>query len=318
MKAIHLENQSFLVQDNLPIPVPNAGEALIKLHLAGICGTDLALARGYANFTGIPGHEFVGEVAQAPDAPEWIGQRVVGDINIACGECAECQRGYRKHCENRQVLGIRDRPGAFAEYFTLPIRNLYRLPESISDARAVFVEPVAAALQILEQVPLDAADQVIVVGAGKLGQLIARVLATTTCGLRVVARYPEQFAALARAGIEAISESEAAGARADVVIEASGSAQGLAFAARLVRPRGRIVLKSTYPGKLEFDFSGLVVNEISIVGSRCGPFDKAIELLASGAINVGDPAPLEYPLRDFDTALRCALEKGAGKVLLRP
>ena len=315
MRALRLEDLVRLRQD-LAEPVPAPGEALVRVRLAGICATDLALIRGYLPFRGTLGHEFVGEVAAAPGATDWIGRRVVGEINVACGSCRHCRAGRRSHCEHRQVTGLRGRDGAFADYLCLPIANLHQVHDSIPDEAAVFTEPLAAALEIPEQVEIRPELRVLVVGAGRLGQLIARVLRLTGCQLSVVARYPGQHRLLAAAGIASLAEDAVAAHAADLVVEATGSQGGFALAQQAVRPRGTIVLKSTYRGNMAVDLSALVVNEITLVGSRCGPFSAALRLLEQRLV---DPLPLidsRFPLEQGSAALDRAAERGIIKVLL--
>ncbi|MDF1542339.1 MAG: alcohol dehydrogenase catalytic domain-containing protein [Anaerosomatales bacterium] len=315
MKALWLEDRELSVRD---IEVPSAGgEALVRVRLSGICGTDLELRRGYYPYTGVPGHEFVGEVAEAPE-PSWIGRRVVGEINDACGACATCRRGHPTHCERRTVLGIVGHDGAHAEYVRIPTANLHRVPDGVTDEAAVFTEPLAAALEVLEQVHIRPGDRVLLVGAGRLGQLVGRVLALTGAHLRAVARYERQAELLALAGIEQIAGDEAGERCWDVVVEATGSPSGLDLARRTLRPRGTLVLKSTYHGEVTLDLAPFVVDEITIVGSRCGPFAPALELLATGRI---DPVPLieaRYPLASALEAFEAAVRPGAMKVLLEP
>lgn len=317
MRALWLENQSLSFRAAIPVPQPQPVEALIRVRLTGICGTDLELQRGYYPFTGVPGHEFVGEVIEAAD-PLWIGERVVGEINILCGECQECLDGRPNHCERRRVLGIRDYPGVFAEYITLPLTNLHRVPSTLSDEEAVFVEPLAAALEIQEQVPIRPDVRVLLVGAGRLGLLIAQTLSLTSCDFLVVARQPKARELLAALHIRAIFPDEVPERKMDVVIDASGSPQGFELARRAVRPRGIIVLKSTYAGSIQVNLSSMVVDEITLIGSRCGPFTPALRLLESGQI---DPKPLitaHYPLTDGLAAFELASRQGAFKVLLNP
>ncbi len=318
MNALWLSNQQLAYREDLPKPVPGPGEALVRVRLAGLCGTDLELLRGYYPFTGIPGHEFVGEVVAGGEAAGFRpGTRVVGEINIACGNCAPCRRGDRTHCERRQVLGIRDWDGAFAEFLKLPWVNLHPVPQSVSDEAAVFVEPLAAAVEILEQVHIQPAQRVLVIGAGRLGQLVALVLALTGCDLQVVARYPAQQARLARRGIPWIPEEQVAGRQADVVVEASGSPDGFLLARHAVRPRGTIVLKSTFRGEVSLSISPIVVDEIHLVGSRCGPFPPALRLLEAGQV---DPRPLieeVYPLAQGLAAFENAARPGVSKILLK-
>jgi 2-desacetyl-2-hydroxyethyl bacteriochlorophyllide A dehydrogenase len=285
--------------------------------LSGICGTDLELARGYYPFTGIIGHEFVGDVVESPD-PAWIGARVVGEINVSCGECEACRAGRPTHCERRTVLGIEGRNGAHAEYLRLPVRNLHRVPDSVPDESAVFTEPLAAAVEILEQVRVLPEDRVLLVGAGRLGQLVAQVLALTGARLQVVAKYDVQRQMLAARGIETIEPNEVEPRRWDVVVEATGSPSGFDLAARALRPRGTLVLKSTYRGEVTLALAPFVVDEITIVGSRCGPLAPALALLERGEV---DPRPLiarTYPLVQAVEAMEEAARPGTMKVLLQP
>lgn len=293
MKCAWLEDRRLVFRDDLPVPTPAKGEALVRVLLAGICNTDIELTRGYYPFAGVPGHEFVGE---------FEGKRVVGEINASCGACEACVHGRRTHCERRTVLGIKDRNGAFAEFLTLPVQNLHIVPENVPNEVAVFTEPLAAALEIQEQVRITAGDRVLVVGNGKLGRLIAASLVLTGCQLTAVGR----------------EHGEIAPRSFDVVVECSGNAEGFTLARQAVRPRGTIVMKSTYAGDLTFNASSLVVDEITLLGSRCGPFAPALELLAAGKI---DPRPMidaHYPLSDVNAAFAHAERQGVLKVLLVP
>lgn len=315
MKGAWLENRRIAYRDDLAEPVPAAGEALVRVRMAGICGTDLQLLHGYYPFSGIPGHEFVGEVADAPDDPAWRGRRVVGEINLSCGTCRQCRAGRPSHCETRTVLGIKDHNGAFAEYLTLPIANLHPVPDAVPDHAAVFTEPLAAALQITRQVPIAPGDAVLVIGAGRLGQLIAQALQTTGCDLTVAARYPTQRELLGTRGINVVQEAEIPPHAMDVVVEATGSPAGLAAALGAVRPRGTVVLKTTCSGQTTTDLSRVVVDEITLVGSRCGLFRPALALLEHGRV---DPAGLihgRYAIQQAATAFDAAVAKGALKVL---
>ncbi len=315
MKGLWLDVRP-LLRDDLPVPAPRAGEALVRVRLAGVCGTDLALVRGYAPFQGVLGHELVGEIAATREAPGRIGERVVGEINVVCGRCDACLAGRGNHCERREVLGIRGRNGAFAEYLTLPLANLHRVPDGVPDEAAVFTEPLAAALQITRQVHVGPAQRVLVVGAGRLGQLIARVLRLTGCELAVVARRDRQRALLAETGIRWLAEDTVPAAAFDIVVEASGAPDGLALARRALRPCGTLVLKSTYAGEVPVDIASLVVDEITVVGSRCGPFPPALRLLERGLV---DPTPLiddRFPLSEAESALQRAAEPGVLKVLI--
>ncbi|MBF0196056.1 MAG: alcohol dehydrogenase catalytic domain-containing protein [Magnetococcales bacterium] len=299
-------------------PEIKPGEALIKTTLAGICATDLGLLQGYASFSGVPGHEFVGIVVEA-DNKKIIGQRVVGEINCPCNSCAVCHRGDYNHCPNREALGIRHKNGVFAQYFTLPQANLHIVPSSISDKQAVFTEPLAAALEIIEQIHIAPKDPVLVLGDGRLGILIAQVLALTGCDLVVVGRHPSKWGLLLNKSIKVcLAEDLEEGYSAKVVVDCSGSSQGFNQARKLVRARGSLVLKSTFNSDSLVDLSSLVVDEISVIGSRCGPFGAALRLLASGLVEVEDMICGEFPLEKGVEAMKKAKEKGVLKVLLRP
>jgi 2-desacetyl-2-hydroxyethyl bacteriochlorophyllide A dehydrogenase len=318
MRAVWIEDGAVRVRDDVPAPVANAGEAVIAVTLAGVCGTDLELVRGYAGFAGVPGHEFVGKVVAAPDAPQWIGRRVVGEINVKCSQCRECRAGRGNHCERRRVLGIRSLSGAFAERVVLPVANLHAVPDSLADEAAFFTEPLAAALAIRSQVAIAKDARVLLVGAGRLGQLVARALQATGCDLDVVMRHARHAELLDACGVHWITEEDVEYAAYDVTVEASGSESGLGLARWALRPRGTLVLKSTHHGDRFFDFAQLVVDEITIVGSRCGDFAPALERLASGEI---DPTPLVeqvYPLDAARDALAHSARPGALKVVLRP
>lgn len=317
MECLWLEDRKINLK-NIPPPTPGREEALVRLLLAGICRTDVEMLRGYLPFTGVPGHEFVGEVMHAPGDPSWEGQRVVGEINISCGECPACRKGRPNHCELRAVLGISDRDGVFSDSFTLPLANLHLVPRSVSDEAAVFTEPLAAACQILEQVRVRPTDLVLVIGAGKLGQLIARTLVHTGCALQVAAKHQKQKQLLADCGIAAVDPAQVAERYADLVVEASGTPEAMDLARRAVRPAGTVVLKSTYRGSKQMDLSSFVVDEITLVGSRCGPFTPALRLLEKSRV---DPLPLieaRYPLSKGERAFEHANKPGALKVLLHP
>jgi len=316
VRGLWLEAQALRLRDDLEAPVPPPGEALVRVRVAGVCNTDLELVRGYYPYAGVPGHEFVGTVEAADGAPEWRGRRVVGEINAACGACPACEAGRRSHCEKRSVLGIVGRDGAFATHLRLPIANLHAVPDALPDAVAVFSEPVAAALEIQQQVRVAPSDRVVVIGAGKLGQLVAQTLAVTGCRLQVVGRSPRPLALLAARGIATATDAAIEPRRADLAIECTGHPDGLEIARRAVRPRGTIVLKSTYHGKAPIDMARFVVDEITLVGSRCGPFAPALALLADGRV---DPRPLveaHYPLADAVAAFDHASRPGALKILI--
>ncbi len=315
MNALWLEDNKISVRDVSPPCKPN--EALIKIRKAGICSTDLELVKGYYPYTGVLGHEFVGDVIEARDA-SWIGKRVVGEINVVCQRCEQCLNGRPTHCENRTVLGIVNRDGVFASFTNLPITNLHVVPDSISDEMAVFTEPLAAALEIQDQIQVKPTDRVLLIGAGRLGQLIAQTLALTGCGLRVVARHAHQQSLLKNRGIKVITEEEIEPWRWDIVVEATGSPSGFSLARRAIRPRGTLVLKSTYKGEMSANFSSMVVDEIKLVGSRCGPFEPALRLMESRQV---DPTVLiaqEFQLQDGLKAFEHAAQTGMLKVLIEP
>jgi alcohol dehydrogenase len=302
-------------------PARQPGEALVRVRVAGVCDTDLQLAKGYMGFAGIPGHEFVGEVIEADDA-RWHGKRVVADINAGCGACSDCVTNHGHHCATRTVLGIVGRPGAFAQLVTVPERSLVVVPDRLDDDRAVFAEPLAAALHVLDELESRGAANppfAIVLGDGKLGQLIARALASHGVETALVGRHPKKLALAAAAGVETtLLEQDLPRLRkkAGLVVEATGSEGGLARALELVAPRGTVVLKTTVASKLTVDLAPVVIHEIRVVGSRCGDMGRAVDVLASGAV---DPLPLieaRYPLARADEALAHAARRGATKVLI--
>jgi threonine dehydrogenase-like Zn-dependent dehydrogenase len=316
MRALLLDRELKLVRDH-PTPEPPPGEVLIRVTLAGVCNTDLELVKGYLQFRGVPGHEFVGVVERAPGEEEWQGRRVVGDINAACGNCPTCNAGRLTHCPHRTTLGIAGRDGAFAEYLSLPIHNLYPVPDSVPDESAAFVEPLAAACEILQQVHVHPTDRVIVLGDGKLGLLCAQVLALTGCDLTAVGHHEHKLNILARRGIPtALEKSLMENERADLVVETTGHPGGYAAARRLVRPRGTIVLKSTCHGTLDADLTMAVVDEITLLGSRCGPFAPALRLLEQGLVDVLSLVHARYPLSEALTAFEHAARPGTLKVLI--
>jgi threonine dehydrogenase-like Zn-dependent dehydrogenase len=318
MRALRFENGGLRLAD---VDTPHrGGEALVRVTTAGVCNTDLEIVRGYADFRGTLGHEFVGVVEDSPDRSQ-IGRRVVGEINAGCGECELCDAGDARHCPNRTVLGIVGRDGAFAEYLTLPPRNLLAVPEAVSDRQAVFTEPLAAACEILDQVKIAPEHRVAVLGDGKLGQLIARVLATTGCELVLIGKHADKLRLASDEGLKTVElnrlEVDPA-RRFDFVVEASGAESGLNLALDLVRPRGTVILKSTFHGPARLDTSRIVVDEISVVGSRCGRFSRALELLERGAVNPEPLVAAEYSLADGLAAMQHAASAGTLKVLLKP
>ncbi|HLO51970.1 MAG TPA: alcohol dehydrogenase catalytic domain-containing protein [Kamptonema sp.] len=314
MKGLWLENKQLQLCTNLPIPEPPTGEALVRVLRAGICNTDLELLRGYYPYRGILGHEFVGVVEQGPE--NLVQRRVVGEINAACGHCRFCLSEQPTHCENRTVLGIVNRNGAFAEYLTLPVANLHLVPDSVSTDAATFTEPIAAALEIQQQVPLSPENKVLVVGDGKLGQLVAQTIALTGCELLVIGRHRDKLVNLEERGIKTGFADAVKDRYFDVSIECTGNPEGFAIARRALRPRGTLVLKSTYAGALTFDASALVVDEITLIGSRCGPFLPALQLLAQNQVNVKHLIHSWYPLDEGLSAFEKAQSPGVLKVLL--
>lgn len=315
MRGLSIQDGKVHLRDDLLTPAPAPGEALIQVHLAGICATDIEILRGYTSFEGIPGHEFVGTVVQAED-PRWIGRRVVGEINVACGACDMCRRGLKTHCRRRAVLGIRGRDGVMAEYLALPLENLHAVPDHIPDDVAVFCEPLAAALQMLETFPVHPSDLVLVLGDGKLGFLSAQVLQLAGAQVIVLGHHSENLRLFEELGISASSDDEAYLGRADVVVECTGRPAGFARALELVRPRGAILLKSTYAGEHPLNLSDIAVKEIQVVGSRCGPFPPALRLLARGAVHVRPFIEHIYPLEEGEAAFTHASRAGARKILI--
>ncbi len=314
MKGIWLENKQIQLRTDIPTPEPPPGEALVKVLAAGICNTDLELLRGYYPYAGILGHEFVGVVTQGPD--NLLHQRVVGEINAACGKCRFCRRGIPTHCENRTVLGIVNRNGAFADYLCLPVENLHPVPENVPTEVATFTEPIAAALEIQQQVDIHPDDKVLVVGDGKLGQLVAQTLALTGCDLLVIGRHKDKLANLEARGIKTGFADAVTDRAFDISVDCTGNASGFDLARRALRSRGTLVLKSTYAGNLSLDASALVVDEITMIGSRCGPFPPALELLAQEAVDVKPLIQARYSLMEGMTAFTKAQTKGVLKVLL--
>ena len=334
MLAFTVKNKKLVAQKK-PLPRLRPGWALVRVLLAGICNTDVEILRGYHAFRGVPGHEFVGEVAavngvSAKEKIKWLGKRVTGDINVSCSAynyrpvCAFCRRGLKTHCARRTVLGIVNHDGAFAEYLALPLENLHLIPNSITNEQAVFVEPLAAACEIMAQIDIKQFREAAVLGDGKLAQLIARVLRTA---LPSVVMYGKHKDKLRQAATAAIDTQTVRGDASDLkrvkdnfalVVEATGSPSGLALAQHMTEPRGTLVLKSTFHGAAPLETWPLVVKEITLVGSRCGPFAKAIARLRSGKV---DPRPLVtrvFPLSEAPTAIQYAQQPGVMKVLLKP
>jgi len=314
MLAVHLENGTVTTRE-CGMPARPPGYALLRLLAAGICNTDLELQRGYYGFSGIPGHEFVAEVVES-DTPGLAGKRVVGEINLCCGVCEWCRRALGRHCPHRTVLGIVNHPGCFAEFLTLPERNLHVLPESVPLERAVFVEPLAAACEILDQVSIPCSESVAVLGDGKLGLLIAMVLESKGLRVHQFGRHPEKLRIAGKAGVTTEVAKTLPVAAYDWVVDATGNAEGLRAAVAMTRPRGTLILKSTVHGLVGVDTAPIIVNEITLVGSRCGRFEAALPLLEHGLIPVEQMIAERFPLRDAAKAFERAASRGTLKVLL--
>ena len=316
MLSVHLEN-GVVTTRTAAVPARPAGFALLRLIAGGICNTDLELQRGYYGFAGTPGHEFVAEVVEA-DTNSLIGQRVSGDINLPCNACEWCRRGLGRHCPNRTVLGIVRHPGAFSEYFTLPEGNLHAIPDGVPAEQAVFLEPLAAACEILEQVEIPRGAPVAVLGDGKLGLLVAMVLHAHGCQVRLFGRHAAKLGIAERTGIavEVAAEGKLPVAAFDWVVEATGNPEGLRAAVAMTRPRGTVILKSTVHGEVALDMAPVIVNEITLVGSRCGRFEVALPLLGSPLVPVEEMIAARYPLAEAAEGFRRAAERGVLKVLL--
>lgn len=317
MKAVFLDGGRVDVRE-VPVPERPTGFALVRLLCAGICNTDLELQRGYYGFAGIPGHEFVGEVVEA-DSPALVGRRVVGEINLACGVCGWCSRGLGRHCPSRTVLGIVKHPGAFAEYLTLPEGNLHLVPDVVDNERASFTEPVAAACEILDQVIIPRGGEVAVLGDGKLGLLIAQVLQLSGCAVHLYGRHEDKMRIAFSAGVRTFAASgDLPRASYEWVVDATGSPDGLSQAVAMTRPRGTIVMKSTVANKVGIDMAPVIVNEISLVGSRCGRFEPALDLVGGGGLRLDEMVSARFPLVLAHRAFEAAGQKGVLKVLLFP
>jgi threonine dehydrogenase-like Zn-dependent dehydrogenase len=317
MRALVFDGTGLVARD-VPRPVPSRDECLVRVRVAGICGTDLQLLDGYAGFRGIPGHEFVGEVVEAgsPELAGLVGRRVVGEINAGCGRCVWCEGGIREHCVDRTVLGIRGRDGAFAEYLVLPAANLHAVPDEVRDRAAVFVEPLAAACRVLEQVDV-AGRPVAVLGDGRMGLLSGLVLRSAGARVTIVGHHAAKLDVGRRLGLHAIDAAEVDPARRfPVVVDATGNPSGLRIACALVQPRGTVVLKSTFHGDTAMATWPIVVDEITLVGSRCGPFEAALDLLQRRAIDVEPLIAEVFPLSRAEEAF--ALSRTALKVLIVP
>lgn len=328
MHALVYHNQTLMLEKDYQKPVLKPGEALIRVSLAGICNTDLEIVRGYMGFQGVLGHEFVGIVEElhesVPLRAELIGKRVVGEINAVCyrADCWYCMRDMPTHCPNRTTLGIVNRDGAFAEYLTLPVENLHSVPDNVSDEEAVFTEPLAANFEMLEQIHVRPTDRAVVLGDGKMGQLAAQVLALSGCAVTMVGKHETKLALVEQRGIATLLLEDAqlftlpGGERVDLVVECSGAAQGLELALRLVRPRGTVFLKSTVNDPSTLHLAPIVIDEIRVQGSRCGPFAPALRALSQHTIDVRRLISAVYPLDEGLAAFKHAGERGILKVLV--
>ncbi len=313
MRAIVLDGTDVSLQTDRPQPIPASGEVTVRVLRAGICETDLQLTRGYMGFRGVLGHEFVGEARDG----EYAGRRVVGEINCSCWQCETCLAGRPTHCPNRTTIGIANHDGAFADFIAVPQRNLHLVPDSVSTDAAVFTEPLAATFQIPVQLSLKRTDRVVVLGDGRLGNLCAQVLAGSCDRVLVIGKHPEKLALLRSLGIATCLLSELAKERtADVVVDCTGSETGLPTALGLVRPRGTIVLKTTVAGTQQMPWAPIVIDEVTIIGSRCGPFDRALAALEAGRIDVLPLISKRFDLSRGVDALDAAKTPGVMKVLL--
>jgi alcohol dehydrogenase len=314
MVSVCLENGKVVVRQQARPRRPE-GFALIRLLYGGICNTDIELQRGYYGFRGTPGHEFVGEVVEADDQ-SWVGQRVVGEINLACGKCAWCARGFGRHCPKRTVLGIVKQAGAFREFLTLPERNLKRVPREIPSEEAVFIEPLAAACEILDQVRIPRGAPVAVLGDGKLGLLVSQVLQAHGTQVHQYGRHKDKLRIAERSGVSAEIAKKLPVAKYEFVVEATGSSEGLRQAVQMTQPRGTVIMKSTVHGLVSIDSAAVIVNEITLVGSRCGRFEPALKLLKSRKVRVDAMISDVLPLKRAPRAFQEAAKPGVLKVLL--
>lgn len=314
--AVFRDGKLELVQD-YPVPIPASGEALIKVLSAGICATDLEIFKGYMSFGGVAGHEFIGQVVRTSQA-NLADRRVVGQINCVCGQCDMCSSGLSNHCRDRTVLGIAGRDGAFAEYLVLPQENLHVIDDKLTDSQAVFVEPLAAAGQIIKQVSIDKRWKIAVLGDGQLGLLACQVLAKENTAVMLVGKHRHKLLVADKKGIRVSLVNEIVGRNDyDLVVDCTGSDSGLKLAVKMVRPRGTIILKTTIARPIECDLSPLVINEVRLIGSRCGTFGEAIEALSSGQVDISGLISRSFPLERIDEALKFAAQPESIKVLLR-
>jgi len=316
MQALHWDGQRLQLSKSYSVPlVADQATTLVRVRLAGICSTDLQIFKGYMGFVGVPGHEFVGEVSEGP--AHLIGKRVVGEINFACGTCETCLQGLGRHCANRRVMGILNANGSFAEYLAVPTPNLHLVPDAVSDEEAVFTEPLAAAFEILEQVHVQPATEVVILGDGKLGQLCAQVLYLAGARMTVVGKHLDKLAILGKLGLHTVLLADWQLRKADLVVEATGSTAGLSLAIEAVRPRGTLVLKSTVAMPHSLSLAPLVINEVTVVGSRCGQFAPALQALKQRSVSVLPLIEQVYPLAEGLAAVERAAQSGARKVLLK-
>lgn len=313
MQALKVKNGCLGIFE-IPVPEFNENEALIRVETAGICATDIEIVKGYMNFQGTLGHEFVGVVEECDAMPGFIGKRVVGEINSACGHCDTCRKGMPGHCPNRDVLGISGRDGAFAQYLTLPAWNLHVVPDSIDNRSAVLIEPIAAACEILEQVHIPPSTPVLLIGDGRLAHLIARTMTRNFCLVEVVGKHESKVRRMKGHILKGYLNTSPPGRKYPVVIEASGSPGGLRTALKAVEPRGTIILKSTYSSTIKFNPAPIVINEVTIIGSRCGPFKPALAALQTG-LKVDDIIDAEFDISDWEAAFEKAQDPDAIKVI---
>lgn len=323
MKALVLNNTQFTLEADRAAPVPATGEAVIRPLRMGVCATDLELGKGYMGFRGVPGHEFVGVVEAVADKADedWVGQRVVGEINCVCGKCDMCVAGLKEHCRQRTVLGILGRDGCFAERFVLPVANLHAVPDNVDDDTAVFVEPLAAAYQILRQLTIEGRPYITVLGDGRLGLLCAQVLSKLNATVRCIGKHESKLTLCEKWGVKhRLLKDVGLRQDQDIVVDCTGSADGLTTAMAMVRPRGTLVLKTTVAAEQTtgLDLSPIVINEISVVGSRCGPFATALDALSRQEIDVVSLISKRMKLSDGVEALAYAAKPGVLKVLIEP
>ena len=315
MRALVWDGKDLALQTRVTEPEASAGRAVVRVLLAGICSTDLQIFKGYMGFRGIPGHEFVGEVVEGP--AEWRDQRVVGEINFACGRCEYCARALGRHCAQRTVMGILGADGSFAELLSVPVQNLHAVPEGVEDEKAVFTEPLAAAFEILDQIQLDPGHEVLVMGDGKLGMLCAQVLKLAGARVTVLGKHCDKLALVKRTGVRTVLLEDWKPGLFDVVVEATGSESGLKLAMTAVRPRGTLVLKSTIAGEHNVSLAPLVIDEITVIGSRCGLFPPALQALGEKSVSVTPLIERVYPLVEGLDAVAHAGRPGTRKILLR-